>query len=163
MPTQNPDVSQTNCLENKVTLIIHGMNERGRALATLLAQRGSDVVIVDDCLTPELAHCIQQEVEALGCRCLVITPDTSPPSRQPFPQQAINIILENFGRLDLFVSYAKTPATVHLAPPIWPQTNGSHTLPRNGHGVTLQKPKTELFDESGLVQAAIDQIFIAEG
>lgn len=95
-------------LQNKVVLLIGGTKVGGPALAASLAERGADVAVVyfDD--QHERAERIKQEVEANGQRCLTFA---ARPENDGFPEQVISRVVDDLGRLDVFIDYAAFPQT----------------------------------------------------
>jgi NAD(P)-dependent dehydrogenase (short-subunit alcohol dehydrogenase family) len=100
------DKEKNNKLQDNVILIINGLSQSGGVLAKMLAQQGADVAIIDFVDAPALSLCIQQDVEKIGRRCLVLTPNPMEIAPKGFAQQAIKIIIDNLGRLDAFIAYA---------------------------------------------------------
>lgn len=139
-----PDPKEVNQLQDNVVLIINGLSQSGRVLAEMLAKQGADVAIVDSQHDPELAGHIRRDVNANGRRCLVLTPDTLATGTRPFPQHAVQKIVNTFGRLDAFISYSAADSDKS-------EGNGSS----DGRS---QKPA--LFDRAGLTKAALRHILI---
>ena len=124
-------------LKDRVILIINGLHESGRVLAKLFAQKGADVVVVDSRQNAFMATCIEQDVQDVGRRCLVVTPDLLPLHERSFAQFALAQINERFDRLDAFVTYA----------------DGAADVAENGR---LQN--NPFFDGQGLAKASLQQI-----
>jgi hypothetical protein len=135
---------EANQLQDNVVLIINGLSESGRVLATMLAKQGADVAIADSQQDVELAHRIERDVSANGRRCLILTP--SQPKKRSFSQYSIEKIMDTFGHLDAFISYSATDAT---------ETDEKATFQSEGY-------KSILFDQAGLTKAALRQILIAD-
>jgi hypothetical protein len=102
----------------KVALIIGGASEQGRQLAQAFAGRDMDVAVAYFNGNHELAARVKDDVHARGQRCLLISGDAwhDRHSRE-FSRQAVLVILETFGRLDVFVDLSGTvsfdPRLVH--------------------------------------------------
>ena len=131
-----------NRLQDRVILIINGLSESGRVLTKMLAQQGSNVVIVDSQHDSEIAQRIKSDVRAQGRGCLIVTPGQMVTDKQSFSQYAIEMISNTFGRLDAFVSYSAAD---------------SAKRDKNGH---LEEGSTSLtlFDPEGLTKAALRYI-----
>ena len=129
-------------LQGNAVLIINGLSESGRVLAEMLAKQGADVAIVDSRSDQELAHAIEHDVKVNGRRCLVLTPESQTARTRPFPQYAVQKIVDTFGRLDAFISYSAADSG---------KANGTVS----GHG---RSPKSILFDQAGLTKAVLRHI-----
>lgn len=90
-------------LAGQVSVVTGANRGIGRALATAMAEAGSDVVLVvrEPNTTAELA----QELQGLGVRSLAVAADVTRPAQV---QQALTTILERFGRVDVLVNNAGT-------------------------------------------------------
>ena len=128
-------------IQDKVILIINGLSESGRVLAEMLAQKGSDIGIVDTRVDTELANRIRQAVRANGRRCLIVTPDSAAAAKRFLPRYAIQKIVDTLGRLDAFVCYSAVDSKTEK-----PQQKTGH------------KPHPIIFDRAGLTKAAIRHI-----
>lgn len=149
MTNRPTSTQQPNRLQDKVTLIINGICESGRVLAAMLARQGSDVAIVDFHGAPALAGRIRREVEAIGRRCLIVMPEmeTKAHSNRPFAQQAMQKIIDHFGRLDILISYsAQANASLQKA------------ASEPGQEPTGAARTPEVLDGSGLTKAALKHI-----
>jgi NAD(P)-dependent dehydrogenase (short-subunit alcohol dehydrogenase family) len=129
-------------LQDNAVLIINGLSQSGRVLAEMLAKQGADVAIVDSQPDQELAHTIECDVSANGRRCLVLLPGSQAAGTGPFPQYAVQKIVETFGRLDAFISYSAADSS-----------QADETM--SDHG---RSPKSLLFDQAGLTKAVLKHI-----
>lgn len=89
-------------LENKVAIITGGDSGIGRAISVAFAQEGADVSIVylnehDD------AKFTENEIEALGRRCILISGDVRD---ENFCFEAVKNTVEEFGKLDVLINNA---------------------------------------------------------
>ena len=89
-------------LEDKVALITGGDSGIGRSVAVLFAREGADVAIVylDE---HQDAEETRNMVEAEGRRCLAIAGDVG---ERAFCNEAVNEVMEEFGKLDILVNNA---------------------------------------------------------
>lgn len=97
-------------LENKVALIVGGVSEKGRKLAVSFAERGMDVAVIFFDGRNEEAKSLQQRIEALGRRCLLLR-GTGQESldQESFARWAMAEIMETLGRLDVFINVSEKP------------------------------------------------------
>lgn len=132
-----------NRLQGKVTLIINGVSESGRILAKSLAQKGSDIVILYFNDADALAGRIQLQVEEAGQRCLILKGN---PESQEMPREAIEKIQNQFGRLDIFISYS-------------PNTAADYSLTKED-ALPTQAPgsSSSLFPHLSYMKAAMDEM-----
>jgi NAD(P)-dependent dehydrogenase (short-subunit alcohol dehydrogenase family) len=90
-------------LEDKVALITGGDSGIGRAVAFLYAREGADVAIVYLPEEQSDAEQIQQSIEAVGRRCLLLAADLS---REAACKEVVEKTVKHFGKLDILVSNA---------------------------------------------------------
>ena len=90
-------------LSGKVSVVTGGNRGIGRALATALAEAGSDIVLLvrDREGTPAAVT----ELEALGVSVLAVTADVSQPAQV---QRALDEVLSRLGQVDVLVNNAGT-------------------------------------------------------
>ncbi len=115
-------------------------------MAQLLSQQGSDVAIVNPRPVPNLAKRICREVEASGCRCLVITPDGQKLYEASFSQETIETIVKTLGRLDKFIACPDTDSRHE-------QMSEDVTARQNGRSAI-----NCLFEQPALTKAALKYI-----
>ena len=89
-------------LEGMVAIVTGGDSGIGRAVATLFAREGADIVIVHIGESQDAAIA-RAAVEAEGRRCLVLAGDVSD---RAFCRQTVSETLRAFGRLDILVNNA---------------------------------------------------------
>ncbi len=90
-------------LTGRVSVVTGGNRGIGRALATALAEAGSDVVLlVRDSGGTETALA---ELAALGVRAVAVTADVTQPAQV---QRAVDEVLDRLGRVDVLVNNAGT-------------------------------------------------------
>lgn len=144
---------QNNRLKDNVILIINGLCESGRVLAEMLAEQGSNVVIVASHQDDEMTQHIRRDVKARGSRCLILTPDIPDimvNTKKPFSQYALQIIVNTFGRLDAFISFSDDEAT---------DTNDDrHACEKTDGCSNGRVSNPRIFDEEGLTKAALRHI-----
>src|SRR3712207_8568191 len=90
-------------LSGKVSVITGGNRGIGRALATALAEAGSDIVLLvrdRDGTATAVA-----ELEELGVTALAVTADVTDPEQV---QRAVEEVLSRLGRVDVLVKNAGT-------------------------------------------------------
>lgn len=97
---EDPNYTASGKLEGKVTLITNGNLDISRAIGLLFAREGADVVItyLDE---PQRAEDTQEQILALGGKCLAIAGDTS--ERKFCQEMAEKTVLE-FGKIDVLVN-----------------------------------------------------------
>jgi len=88
-------------LKDKVALITGGARGIGKAVALLFAQEGADIVIGDVNIEEAGKTCL--EIEALGRKSLALQMDVTDYDKC---QEAINKILDKFGKVDILVNNA---------------------------------------------------------
>lgn len=98
----DPNYKGSGKLKGKVSLITGGDSGIGRSVAIYYAKEGADVAIVylDE---HSDAQKTQQVVESYGQRCLLIPGDIR---NEQFCQEAVQKVLDQFGRLDILVNNA---------------------------------------------------------
>lgn len=89
-------------LEGKVALITGGDSGIGRAVAVLFAREGADVAILHLAEEGD-AETVRKAVEAEGRRCIAIAGDVR---SRPFCKEAIQKVVDAFGRIDVLVNNA---------------------------------------------------------
>jgi NAD(P)-dependent dehydrogenase (short-subunit alcohol dehydrogenase family) len=90
-------------LERKAALVTGGDSGIGRGVAVLYAKEGADVAIVYLPEEEEDARETKEAVEAEGHRALLIPGDVTDPD---FCQNAVERVVEEFGKLDILVNNA---------------------------------------------------------
>ena len=96
-------VLDTFSLSGKVSVVTGGNRGIGRALATALAEAGSDIVLLvrdRDGTTAAVA-----ELEALGVTAMAVTADVTEPEQV---QRAVEEVLSRLGQVDVLVNNAGT-------------------------------------------------------
>jgi len=88
-------------LKDKVALITGSAQGIGREIALLFAKEGADVVISD--INLEKAGQTSSEITALGRKSLALELDVSQQSKV---EEAVNKILDKFGKVDILVNNA---------------------------------------------------------
>ncbi len=88
-------------LKDKVALVTGSAQGIGREIALLFAKEGADVVISD--INLEKAGKTSSEITALGRKSLALELDVS---QQPKVEEAVNKILDKFGKVDILVNNA---------------------------------------------------------
>ena len=97
-----PDYEGSGKLQGMVALVTGGDSGIGRAVAVLFAREGADVAIVY--LSEDRdAEVTKAYVEREGRRCIAIAGDVKDPR---FCEQAVEQVLDAFGRLDVLVNNA---------------------------------------------------------
>lgn len=139
------DAETNRCqMNDKVILIINGLNKQGRILAGKLSQQGADVVIAGSGTGSEWIPRIRQVVTNNGRSCLFLIPACFSTTREePFSYHAIQKIIGKFRRLDAFITYADT------------DDNESNQVNSTQDDA---QPATTFFDQYRLSQAAMKQI-----
>ncbi len=90
-----------NRFTDRVAIVTGAAQGIGAATATLLAEQGAAVAVVD--LTAERAQPVADTINAAGGRAIAVGADVSDPEAV---QQMVNGTLEAFGRLDILVNNA---------------------------------------------------------
>lgn len=103
------EISQVASLQDKVVLLVTGARIGGQSLAVSLAERGADIAIV--CLRDQhrKADQIRRQVEEKGRRCLTIPVEKE---GKALSRRVIEQIVEQLGRLDIFIDYTSLPDVV---------------------------------------------------
>lgn len=89
-------------LDNAVAIITGGDSGIGKAVAIAFAKEGADIVISYLC-EDEDAKTVQQRIEQLGRRCLLIPGDIA---SSDHCQHIVNKTMEKFGKIDILVNHA---------------------------------------------------------
>lgn len=89
-------------LQGKVAIVTGAATGIGRAIAVRLAREGAAVVI-DYIGKPEVARDAQNDIAALGGKCIAVAADVSQPEQA---QNLIDATVKSFGRLDIAVNNA---------------------------------------------------------
>lgn len=100
--TDDINYSGSNKLRNKVAIITGGDSGIGHAVAIFFAKEGADIVIAY-LNEHKDAKKVQQEVEALGRQCLIISGDVG---KESFCKRVIANTIKKFGRVDILVNNA---------------------------------------------------------
>ncbi|MDF2556906.1 MAG: short-chain dehydrogenase/reductase [Bacillales bacterium] len=98
----SPSYKASGKLEGKVAIITGGDSGIGRAIATLYAMEGADIVIVY-LNENEDAKVTEQEVLKLGKRCLKIPLDLK---QEENSQKVVDMTLKEFGKIDILINNA---------------------------------------------------------
>jgi NAD(P)-dependent dehydrogenase (short-subunit alcohol dehydrogenase family) len=88
-------------LKGKVAVVTGGLRGIGHAIAVAMAQEGADVLIAG--LSMERAAPTEQEIRALGQRCMVVQADVSD---EAAVRGMIAHVVQHFGGLDILVNNA---------------------------------------------------------
>jgi 3-oxoacyl-[acyl-carrier protein] reductase len=88
-------------LKDKVALITGGARGIGRAISLLFAQEGADIVVAD--VNLEEAEKTAKDIEALNRQSLALQMDVTDYAKV---EDAINKILDKFGKVDILVNNA---------------------------------------------------------
>jgi len=88
-------------LAGKVSVVTGATRGIGRALATALAEAGSDVVLL--VRNPDAATDALKELEAIGVRAIAVAADVTVPDQV---QEAVPTIVDALGRVDVLVNNA---------------------------------------------------------
>src|SRR4030042_6291929 len=88
-------------LAGKVALVTGGAQGIGKAIALLLAQNGSDIVVSD--INLEKAEETAKEIEETGQRAMAIKVDVA---HSEEVERMVQTILERFGHIDILVNNA---------------------------------------------------------
>lgn len=98
--------------DHEVGLIVGGVGEVAEPLAMAFAERGMNVAIIFWQQRATLASSIKRRVEQTGRRCLLIPgPARDRETPYAFARTSIETILQEFGRLDVFISLSGQPST----------------------------------------------------
>jgi 3-oxoacyl-[acyl-carrier protein] reductase/pteridine reductase len=100
----------TQLLSGKSALVTGGARRIGRGIALALAGTGADVAITYRNSQAEAAQ-TAEEIESLGCRALAVACDVR---SEASVREAIALIADRFGRLDVVVNNAAVFAAVPL-------------------------------------------------
>lgn len=96
-------VLDTFSMSGKVSVVTGGNRGIGRALATALAEAGSDVVLL--VRDREQSEPVVHELEALGVGALAVSADVTRPAEV---QRALGEVLDRLGQVDVLVNNAGT-------------------------------------------------------
>jgi 3-oxoacyl-[acyl-carrier protein] reductase len=88
-------------LKDKVALVTGGARGIGREIAIILAKEGSDLVIAD--VNIEEAEKTSRDISSLGRKSLALQLDIT---NYDLVEEAVNKILDKFGRVDILVNNA---------------------------------------------------------
>ncbi|HEX9911385.1 MAG TPA: SDR family NAD(P)-dependent oxidoreductase, partial [Desulfatiglandales bacterium] len=88
-------------LAGKVALVTGGAQGNGKAIALLLAQNGSDIVVSD--INLEKAEETAKEIEGTGQKAMAIKVDVA---NSEEVERMVQTILERFGHIDILVNNA---------------------------------------------------------
>lgn len=88
-------------LDKKIALVTGGARGIGRAIAMVFAREGADIVVGD--VNLEEAAKTQADIEALGRKSLGLEMDVTDYAKV---EEALNKILDKFGRIDILVNNA---------------------------------------------------------
>jgi NAD(P)-dependent dehydrogenase (short-subunit alcohol dehydrogenase family) len=92
-------------LDGKIALITGGDSGIGRAVAILFAQEGADVAITYLPAEEPDAKTVQQEIERLGRKCLLLAGDIR---KERFCEKIVNATIKKYEKLDVLVNNAGT-------------------------------------------------------
>ncbi len=131
-------------LENKVALIVGGASDRGNQLAVAFAERGMDVAVIYFEERDSEAAQLQQQIEGLGRRCLLLRGAAQENLDQDdFAQWAVATVLETLGRLDVFINVSEKRFALGAL---------------NGNGPETEVASSKLFPHFRIMKAALDEI-----
>lgn len=88
-------------LKNYCSIVTGGAMGLGKAMATALAEAGSDLVIAD--INTDVAEQTAAEFRALGVRALVVKTDVTDPQTV---DSMVNQVMAEFGRIDVLINNA---------------------------------------------------------
>ena len=88
-------------LQGKVAVVTGGLRGIGHAIAVALAQEGADLLIAG--LSMDRAAQTEQEIKALGRRCMVVQADVAD---EEMVKDMIARTVQHFGSLDILVNNA---------------------------------------------------------
>jgi len=97
---ENPDYKPSEKLKDKVAIISGGDSGIGKAVASLFAKEGADIVIVY-LNEKEDATFTKQHIEKLGRKCMAIEGNLK---LEEFSKSIVNKIIEDFGKIDILVN-----------------------------------------------------------
>jgi NAD(P)-dependent dehydrogenase (short-subunit alcohol dehydrogenase family) len=100
----NPGSKGSGKLNNKIAFITGGDSGIGRAVAVLFAKEGADVINVY-LNEHEDAKVTEKAIRQYGRKCLSIAGDIS---NEPFCKSAVEMAVNEFGRIDILVNNAAT-------------------------------------------------------
>lgn len=110
-PAPGDDAAHSVRHEHKVALIVGGAGEFGGPLAVAFAERGMDVAIIFFRRRVQQAEAIRMRVERLGRRCLLIQDNERDRQKsRAFARRAVERVVQELGRLDVFISLARPSA-----------------------------------------------------
>ncbi|MCV7288529.1 3-oxoacyl-ACP reductase FabG [Mycolicibacterium wolinskyi] len=89
-------------LESKAALVTGGSRGIGAAIARRLAAEGADVAITYHS-SPERAATVVDEITAMGSKAIAVQANSAAPEAA---RQAVDAVIEAFGRLDILVNNA---------------------------------------------------------
>jgi NAD(P)-dependent dehydrogenase (short-subunit alcohol dehydrogenase family) len=88
-------------LKDKVAIVIGGGSGIGRASATLLAQEGAKVMVVD--LSPERANKVANKISSMGFEATPLIIDMR---KEEDTQEMVKVTLGKYGKIDILVNVA---------------------------------------------------------
>jgi len=88
-------------LKNYCSIVTGGAMGLGKAMATALAEAGSDLVIAD--INTDVAELTAAEFRALGVRALVVKTDVTDPQTV---DSMVSQVMAEFGRIDVLINNA---------------------------------------------------------
>lgn len=96
----NPEVTGSGKLKDKVTIITGGDSGIGRAISVLFAKEGSDIAIVY-LNEKEDALVTQKAVESYGRKCMLIEGDLR---KEAFSSFIVENVIKNLGKIDILIN-----------------------------------------------------------
>lgn len=139
---EDPRYKGSGKLQDKVAIITGGDSGIGRAVSIAFAKEGADVSIIYLAKEEEDAERTRKRVEELGRRCVKIIGDVGDPD---FCKQAVNITIQELGRLDILVNNAAEQHVVKGMMDITPRQ-------------LLQTYRTNFFGYMYMAQAALPHL-----
>lgn len=125
-------------LQDKVVLILQGAASSVRSLATSLARHGADIVLVYFDQRHQQAAETKRLVESSGRTCLTIPAEAD---SQSLPEQVMARILQQFGRLDIFIDFTTSRRSRPEATALDERVSAPAPSTGNGNGSSATKNK----------------------